>query len=48
MMAAGEYYYRAFGQSQDTTLAVLPMFHIFGLGVTMSGRTLAPNTCEVR
>lgn len=35
--ADGEYYYRAFGHFQDTTIAVLPMFHIFGLGVTMSG-----------
>ena len=35
--ADGEYYYRAFGAFQDTTLAVLPMFHIFGLGVTMTG-----------
>jgi len=33
----GEYYYRAFANFQDTTLAILPMFHIFGLGVTMTG-----------
>eukprot|EP00088_Acartia_fossae_P039379 TRINITY_DN4098_c0_g1_i4.p1 TRINITY_DN4098_c0_g1~~TRINITY_DN4098_c0_g1_i4.p1 ORF type:complete len:371 (-),score=73.62 TRINITY_DN4098_c0_g1_i4:147-1094(-) len=28
---------RAFGNFQDVTIAVLPMFHIFGIGVTMGG-----------
>merc|ERR1719468_1245219 len=33
----GEMFARAFGNYQDTTIAVLPMFHIFGIGVTMTG-----------
>jgi len=33
----GEFFYRAFGNFQDVTIATLPMFHIFGLGVTMTG-----------
>ena len=35
-VADGEWIYRAFGQFQDVTIAVLPMFHIYGLGVTMT------------
>lgn len=34
--ADGEFFYRAFGQFQDVTISILPMFHIFGLGVTMN------------
>jgi len=33
----GELFNRANGNYQDTTIAVLPMYHIFGLGVTMTG-----------
>ena len=32
-----EYMSRAFAQFQEVTLGILPMFHIFGLNVTMSG-----------
>jgi len=32
-----EYMLRASGQTQDTTICALPMFHIFGLNVVMSG-----------
>jgi len=35
-VADGEWIYRAFGQFQDVTISVLPMFHIYGLGVTMT------------
>ena len=35
-VADGEWIYRAFGQFQDITISVLPMFHIYGLGVTMT------------
>ena len=32
-----EFLYYASGTFQDVTIAVLPMFHIYGLGVTMTG-----------
>ena len=32
-----EYMYRAFAQFQEVTISVLPMFHIFGLNVTLTG-----------
>ena len=32
-----EFIYNAAGTFQDVTLAVLPMYHIYGLGVTMTG-----------
>merc|ERR1712106_757709 len=32
-----EYMCRAFSNFQDVTIGILPMFHIFGLNVTMSG-----------
>ena len=35
-VADGEWIYRAFGRFQDVTVSVLPMFHIYGLGVTMT------------
>ena len=35
-VADGEWIYRAFGQFQDVTISILPMFHIYGLGVTMT------------
>ena len=32
-----EFVYNAAGTFQDVTIAVLPMYHIYGLGVTMTG-----------
>ena len=32
-----EFFYNAAGTFQDVTIAVLPMYHIYGLGVTMTG-----------
>ena len=32
----GEFFYRAFGNFQDVLIAILPMYHIYGLGVTMN------------
>jgi len=32
-----QYMVRAFGMTQEVTICVLPMFHIFGLNVTSSG-----------